>query len=334
MSKDLTIAVAVYNIENYLDQCLSSFADERLKDSLEVLVINDGSKDSSLDIAKKYETSFPEIFKVVNKENGGYGTTFREGFKNATGKYYKVVDGDDYVNTEELVKLVTKLQNIDADFVITDFTKFDNNIYSRTKRVSNKPKQCSNDVVYDFSKVVNVLSFFFIGQVVYKTELLKKYNITVGDKYYVDLEYTFYPLFFVSTVSFLDCNVTMYRTNQSNNSTSKSNILKMSNQVFSVVERLLDFYIQNIHLVSDNAIKDYLNRYMALQYDVYYYYILLRPVSKQESYLLSDINNQLLKLPEIYEKSNAAVSILRKFKFTYPLISLLCKIRFRIVDNF
>ena len=105
MKKNLTISIAAYNVENYLEKTLDSLIIDNL-DKLEVLIVNDGSKDNTKKIAQKYCKKYPNSIKLIDKENGGYGSTINAGIKEATGKYFKQLDGDDWYNTENLNRLV------------------------------------------------------------------------------------------------------------------------------------------------------------------------------------------------------------------------------------
>ena len=101
--KILTISVAAYNVEKTLDKTLESFNDARVYNDLEVLIVDDGSKDNTKLVAQKYEKIAPQTFKYVEKENGGHGSTINKGISLATGKYFKVIDGDDWVDTDALI---------------------------------------------------------------------------------------------------------------------------------------------------------------------------------------------------------------------------------------
>lgn len=121
--KILTISVAAYNVEKTLDKTLDSFNDSRVYDDLEVLIVDDGSKDGTRLVAEKYEAIAPQTFKYVGKENGGHGSTINKGISLATGKYFKVIDGDDWVDTDRLVDFIDKLKNLDSDMVLTNHTE-------------------------------------------------------------------------------------------------------------------------------------------------------------------------------------------------------------------
>lgn len=94
MDKILTIIIPTYNMEKYLRHCLDSLIVPNM-DKVEVLMINDGSKDSSSAIGHEYQNRYPKTFRVIDKENGNYGSCINRGLKEATGKYVKVLDADD-----------------------------------------------------------------------------------------------------------------------------------------------------------------------------------------------------------------------------------------------
>lgn len=121
MLKILSIIIPTYNMEKYLRKCLDSLvvSDENMK-LLEVLVINDGSKDSSSQIAHEYESRFPNSFRIIDKENGNYGSCINRGLKEATGKYIKVLDADDSFNNDAFSTYLQTLTSIDVDLVLND----------------------------------------------------------------------------------------------------------------------------------------------------------------------------------------------------------------------
>lgn len=99
-----SIIVPVYNVEKYLKKCLDSIKNQTYKD-YEVIIVNDGTKDNSMDIAKKYD------FKIINQKNQGLSVARNTGVKNATGKYLLFVDSDDYIEKDLLKELNKSLKN-------------------------------------------------------------------------------------------------------------------------------------------------------------------------------------------------------------------------------
>lgn len=122
MNKLLTIAVPAYNMELYLKRCLDSILLPKLQNSLEVILINDGSKDNTLSIARHYEKQYPEMLQVIDKTNGGWGSAINCAIQEAIGKYFKILDADDWFDSKALVDFVSLLENIDVDLVATSFS--------------------------------------------------------------------------------------------------------------------------------------------------------------------------------------------------------------------
>ena len=128
MRKILSIIIPTYNMEKYLNKCLDTLivSDENMN-KLEVLIINDGSIDSSSQIAHEYSIQYPGVFKVVDKENGNYGSCINRGLKEATGKYIKVLDADDYFDVDIFNQYIDFLTSRDEDLVISNFRVVDEN---------------------------------------------------------------------------------------------------------------------------------------------------------------------------------------------------------------
>lgn len=124
MRKLLTIIIPTYNMQDYLGRCLGSLiVSDDIMQSLEVLVINDGSKDRSSEIAHSYQDRFPNTFRVIDKENGNYGSCVNRGLKEATGKYIKVLDADDWFDTANFEEYLQFLSTVDVDLIISDFVE-------------------------------------------------------------------------------------------------------------------------------------------------------------------------------------------------------------------
>ena len=111
----LTISIAAYNVGAYLIEGLDSL---KGVEGLEVLIINDGSTDDTARVAGAFVESNPDVFRLINKENGGYGSTVNRGVEEARGKYFKILDGDDWFDKTALRGLVDAMRESEADLFI------------------------------------------------------------------------------------------------------------------------------------------------------------------------------------------------------------------------
>ena len=108
--KLLTFAIPCYNSQDYMENCIKSLLPGG--DDVEILIIDDGSKDSTGDIADAYEKKYPGIIRAIHQVNGGHGEAVNAGIRNATGLYFKVVDSDDWVDEEAYKKILDKLREL------------------------------------------------------------------------------------------------------------------------------------------------------------------------------------------------------------------------------
>ena len=95
MDKILTVSVAAYNVEKFIRNTLDSCIAEEIMTDLEVLVVDDGATDATAEIVREYEDKYPQTFRLIHKENGGYGTTVNRSMQEASGKYFRLLDGED-----------------------------------------------------------------------------------------------------------------------------------------------------------------------------------------------------------------------------------------------
>ena len=175
MNKLLTIVIPVYKVEDYITKCLDSLIiAPELMEKMDVLIINDGTPDRSAEISREYVKRFPGIFRQIDKENGGHGSVWNLGLKEAYGKYTRFLDSDDWL--ENLDILIQKLESCDADLVITPTLC-----------------HCANEELWkqeildmEFGKVYDADTFDWLhnrshGNIVlhhsctYKTEMLRQY---------------------------------------------------------------------------------------------------------------------------------------------------------------
>ena len=121
--KLLTIVVPVYKVEPYIDKCLSSLilGDPALMEALEVIIVNDGTPDRSAEMSREYVKLYPGTFRQIDKENGGHGSAWNVGLGEATGKYLRFLDSDDWLTN--LDRLMQDLDSCDADIVLHPFNR-------------------------------------------------------------------------------------------------------------------------------------------------------------------------------------------------------------------
>lgn len=115
----ISIIIPVYNVENYLEECLNSIIYQTFRE-IEIICINDGSKDYSLEILKSYAARDNRI-KIIDKENGGYASAINVGINTAKGDFIQIIESDDYCALNMLEEMYKKINSSDADLITSDF---------------------------------------------------------------------------------------------------------------------------------------------------------------------------------------------------------------------
>lgn len=238
MKKILTVTVPSYNVEKFLENTLDSFVDERVLDDIEVLIVDDGSKDKTAEIGRKYEEKYPDTFRVISKENGGHGSTINRGIGEAKGKYFKVVDGDDWVDQDGFAELIQRLKTCDADYVFTNYYEV-NDVTGELNPVTfpeiRKEEQMPFEMIANETRIS-------MHALVLKTSILKENQIRLDEhSFYVDVEYILYPIPYVKNVIYFDIFVYMYRLAQVNQSVSMLGYQKHMQNHIDVIFHVLDY---------------------------------------------------------------------------------------------
>lgn len=317
MGKILTVVVPTYNIEKYIERCLESFAIPELMEDLEVLVVNDGSKDNSAKLAKAYEERYPGIFRVIDKENGGHGSTINRGLAEASGKYFKVVDGDDWVEREPFLRLLECLKKCSSDVVISNYYW----VHDRTGRRKAEFPEPFPGVVYGkeyrFSEISDKI-FMKMHAVTMRTEMIKG-KIPPMDEhcYYVDMEYVLFPVPLIQTVTCIDAFVYMYRVGLPGQSMNVKSMQKNEANYDRVLKRLLSFYEEQQERGAPDYAMTYLENTIARMVASRFKIFLSFPYSGGIRKKMRCFDGELQKkYPKIYSAvRNRAVCFLRKTNY-------------------
>ena len=273
----LTVVIPAYNAEKYIKYTLDSLCDEctnkRLvlekpeisdmekgetepdaryqengQSCLEVLVVDDGSKDHTGKIADQYAKIYPDTVRVIHKENGGHGSGINCGIREARGRYLKVVDADDWVEPEAFSNLLDALAHTSDDAVVSGFYwRFDNGSGEESSFPSKaEMKEPFKGVKYGKSYVLDGIAdqvYMKMHGITWRTEILRQMPLSIDEHcYYVDAEYILYPIPWVRTVSFLPDFVYQYRIGRAGQSVSPEKMVQNKKNYDRVLESLCAFY--------------------------------------------------------------------------------------------
>lgn len=258
MNKLLTVIVPVYKVEKYINKCLDSLIlPEQQMNKLEVIVVNDGSPDNSAIMAKEYEIRFPEVFKVIDKENGGHGSAWNKGVELASGKYLRFLDSDDWLDNHNLLFLLDYLSNSDVDLIFTH----------RNRHYENSGKDFIDRIdSVEYGKVYNIdekspleggmptmTNFWYCT---YRTSIIKTVSPLFIEKIMFDDGILFIaPILLSNTYSCLDIVLYNYLLGRVGQSMSKETEYKHLDHRLRVQKSMIDF--ANSHPASSKNKNDF-----------------------------------------------------------------------------
>ncbi len=210
--KILSIIVPCYNSEGYMRKCIDSLLPGG--EDVEILIVNDGSKDGTKAVADEYQAEYPGIVKAVHQENAGHGGAINTGLKNASGYFLKVVDSDDWVDLPSYEKILETLKKLYAespvDMVLSNYVyeKLDRKYKMAIRYTGVIPEErvLTWSDMHRFPKGKYIL----MHSIIYRTELLRECGLELPKHtFYVDNLFAFIPLTLVKTIYYL--NVDFYR---------------------------------------------------------------------------------------------------------------------------
>lgn len=242
--KLLSFIIPAYNAEPYLRKCLNSFLVSAALPQIEIIIINDGSTDSTSKIAHEYVSQYPSSFRLIDKPNAGHGSGINVGSQIASGKFMKIIDADDWITSENLTRLLQELESCNSDVILLPYHTVDMvtgirkeyNIFG-----SHFGKVLSlNDINSFWRDFEHSCSFHGI---IYNTTFYHKHGIPLIEHvFYEDQEYATIPFCKAKSITPLDIYLYEYLVGNNNQSMALDNQIKRLSHLSSVIEHMINYY--------------------------------------------------------------------------------------------
>jgi glycosyltransferase involved in cell wall biosynthesis len=304
--KLLSIIVPSYNSQDYLHRCLDTLVPGG--DDVEIIVIDDGSKDRTADIARDYMARYPGIVRLEQKTNGGHGSAVNRGLLVAAGKYFKVVDSDDWLDATAYDQVLDCLRHQEKsgetlDILITNYVY--EYFYNGTRNCVQYSNALPQNVLigWEHLRKFRISQLLLMHSMIHRTELLRDCRIQLPEHtFYVDNIVAFLPLPHARRIMYLDVDFYRYFIGRPDQSVSTANMIRRVDQQLLVTRQMLHFY----HLdrdVADHSLRKYMYRYLSMMVTITNVHL-----------VLSEEKANLGKIDQLWED-------IRQFDFkTYKII--------------
>ena len=313
--KYISFAIPCYNSEAYMEKAINSILIGG--EDVEILIVNDGSKDGTQEIAERYEAQYPTIVKAIQKENGGHGDAVNCGLSHATGKYFKVVDSDDWVDESSLFKILETVKTFVKEDTLVDMV-ISNYVYEKVgmehKKVIRYDNVLPENTIFHWDEIghFRLDQYILMHSVLYRTEMLKLCQLKLPKHtFYVDNIYVYYPLPHVRTLYYLNVDFYRYFIGREDQSVNEKVMTGRIDQQIKVNQIMTDYFVEKKSEIMGNKP---LAKYMLSYLDI---------ITTISSILLIRINT-----PESLEKKRELLNYIRqKDKKVYR------KLRYGLLGN-
>lgn len=267
--KLLSVAVPCYNSAAYMEKCIDSLL--KGGEDVEIIIVDDGSKDATAEIADRYEAKYPSIVRAIHKENGGHGSAVNAGIAKAEGLYFKVVDSDDWVKKDAYMQILDTLKALAGGEKVLDML-VSNFVYEKVGENRSKVMRYKHALpvgelfTWEDVKHFHKGQYMLMHSVIFRTKLLKECGLELPEHtFYVDNLYVFEPLPYVRNMYYLDVNFYRYYIGREDQSVNESIMIGRIDQQLKVNRLMIDYMVENKNKILSNR---KLYRYMLSYLDI------------------------------------------------------------------
>ena len=269
--KLISFIVPCYNSQDYMGKCIDSILTGG--DEIEIIVVDDGSTDGTAKIADEYRERFPDIIKVIHKENGGHGSGINYGLKEAEGKFFKVVDSDDRLDEKGLKEVLDVLRDsvekgIELDMLLTNY------VYDKQgakHKFVMKPYGIPKNRVMSWDDVKRIRKYHYIlmHSIIYRTDILRLCDLELPEHtYYVDNIYAFQPLPYIKKLCYKDIDLYWYYIGREGQSVSEEKLVKQIDQYIRVVKIMTEIFKESRVVTDSKPCLDYMLNYLEIVFTI------------------------------------------------------------------
>lgn len=265
--KILSVAIPCYNSSAYMSKCIESLLPGG--EDIEILVIDDGSeKDNTLEIARGYEKKYAGIVRAIHQENMGHGGAVNTGIENASGIYFKVVDSDDWVDSDALRKIITRLKTLEergtpADMLLTNF------IYDKVGTWHKNIMQFrgafpQNRIIsWDDMGHMKQTQYILMHNIIYRHSVLEKSGMKLPlHTFYVDNIFAYQPLPYCEKFYYMDLNFYHYMIGRDDQSVNEKVMISRIDQQIRVNKIMIDVFTNQQWCGLDKNVRKYMMIYL------------------------------------------------------------------------
>ncbi len=303
--KTISFAVPCFNSASYMDKCIQSLID--CGDDIEVIIVDDGStKDDTAKIADGWQERYPDIIKVIHKENGGHGSAVNAGLEAASGLYFKVVDSDDWLDADSMIPVMQYLRSQKeasdpTDMVIANYVYEKVHENKRTVMRYRSTFPTNRRFTWEDVGSFNKSQYLLMHSVIYRTQLLKDIDLKLPEHcFYVDNIFVYEPLPYVKSMYYLDVDMYRYFIGREDQSVNEATMMKRIDQ-----QLMIDAV--DVMAVEPRRLRKYMESYLSMMLTIDSVFLRMSD-TEEDNKKLKEIWNYLKRSsPALYRRVRSNV---------------------------
>ena len=264
--KLITTAIPCYNSAAYMSKAIESLLVGG--EDIEIIIVNDGSKDDTAKIADEYANKYPTIIRAIHQENGGHGEAVNAGLRAATGLYYKVLDSDDWLDKDAFLKVIKVLKEIvsegqSLDMMIANYVY--EKVSENTQKVIDYRSALPQGKIFTWSDVGHFRQgkYMLMHSVIYRTQLLRDCKLELPKHtFYVDNIFVYQPLDKVKTMYYMNVDLYRYFIGRDDQSVTEANMIKRIDQQLRVNKFMIDCC--DVMKIENRNLQEYMIKYLGI----------------------------------------------------------------------
>lgn len=264
--KILSIAIPCYNSQDYMDHAVESALAGG--DDVEILIVDDGSTDDTAKIADRLEKEHPGIVRAIHQENGGHGEAVNTGLRNAEGLYFKVLDSDDWLDRESLIKVIGQLRRFIREGKLVDMF-LANYVYEKPSVRKHKAIRYEGvfpqDAIFGWNdmKKFKISQNILMHSVIYRTQMLLDCELELPKHtFYVDNIFVYKPLPSVKTMYYMNVDLYRYFIGRDDQSVNEKVMTSRIDQQIKVSKIMIDAF--DLTKIRNKKLRDYMVKYLSM----------------------------------------------------------------------
>lgn len=283
--KTISFAVPCYNSAAYMDKCIESLL--KCGDDIEILIVDDGStKDDTAAKADEWQKRCPGIVRAIHKENGGHGSAVNTGLANATARYFKVVDSDDWLDEGAMAEVMKYLRlqmelKEPTDLVIANYVY--EKVHEGTRTVMRYKNVFPEGCEFGWDEVgrFGPSQYLLMHSVIYRTDLLRDMDLQLPEHcFYVDNIFVYEPLPQVETMYYLDVDMYRYFIGREDQSVNESVMMGRIDQQLRVTRTMIDAV--DVMSIEEKRLRQYMENYLAMMMCICSVFLRMRNTPEDE----------------------------------------------------